>query len=192
LIFVRGHRLLENKILITKIYQRRKAMQNLRKYYLAIIIVLAFTVLGNQSLWAHCQIPCGIYTDNMRFEMIKEDITTIEKSMNQIKNLSMENPINYNQLVRWISNKDEHAAKIQEIVDSYFLTQRITPTDPGNEEAFKDYTNKVVLLHQLLFYAMKCKQTTDLAHVERLRALLEDFYNVYFTADEKQHLKDPH
>ena len=163
-----------------------------KKIFFGILIILAVYVLSTQSLWAHCQIPCGIYTDNMRFEMIKEDITTIEKSMNQIKNLSMENPINYNQLVRWISNKDEHAAKIQEIVDSYFLTQRIKPTDPGNEEAFKDYTNKVVILHQLLFYAMKCKQTTDLAHVEKLRALLEDFYNVYFTAEEKQHLKDPH
>jgi nickel superoxide dismutase len=165
---------------------------SVKKLSVGMLIIITVYTLSTQSLWAHCQIPCGIYTDHMRFEMIKEDITTIEKSMNQIKNLSMENPVNYNQLVRWISNKDEHAAKIQEIVDSYFLTQRIKPADPGNQEAFKDYTNKVVLLHQLLFYAMKCKQTTDLAHVEKLRALLEDFYNVYFTAVEKQHLKDPH
>ncbi|MCK4893358.1 MAG: superoxide dismutase [Calditrichia bacterium] len=163
-----------------------------QKSYIGMVIVLAVMVLSSQSLWAHCQIPCGIYTDEIRFKMIEEDITTVEKSMNQIKKLSTENLVNYNQLVRWITNKDEHASKIQEIVDSYFLTQRIKPADPKDSEAYKEYTGKLALLHQVLFYAMKCKQTTDLTHVEKLRSLLNDFHNVYFTAEEEQHLKDPH
>jgi len=167
-------------------------MQSLQKSYIGMVIIVLIFALGGQSLWAHCQIPCGIYTDEMRFKMIEEDITTIEKSMNQIVELSKANPVNYNQLVRWITNKDEHASKIQEIVDSYFLTQRIKPTDPKDVQAYKDYTGKLALLHQLLFYAMKCKQTTDLTHVEKLRSLLMEFHNVYFTAEEKQHLKDPH
>ncbi|MDY6953871.1 MAG: superoxide dismutase [Ni], partial [Thermodesulfobacteriota bacterium] len=33
---------------------------------------------------AHCEIPCGIYDDQMRIDMIAEHITTIEKSMKQI------------------------------------------------------------------------------------------------------------
>jgi nickel superoxide dismutase len=167
-------------------------MYLLQKLSIGMLIVMAVFALGSQSVWAHCQIPCGIFTDDMRFKMIKEDITTIEKSMNQIVKLSKENPVNYNQLVRWINNKDEHAGRIQGIVDAYFLTQRIKPADPKNSEAYEEYTGKLVLLHQLLFYAMKCKQTTDLAHVEKLRSLLDEFYNVYFTAEEKQHLKDPH
>jgi len=167
-------------------------MDSLQKLSIGIVVILLLFVLSSQTLWAHCQIPCGIYTDEMRFDMIEEDITTIEKSMNQIIELSGENPVNYNQLVRWITNKDEHASKIQEIVDAYFLTQRIKPVDPKDVQAYKDYTGKLALLHQLLFYAMKCKQTTDLVHVEKLRSLLKDFHKVYFTADEKQHMKDHH
>ena len=60
---------------------------------------------------AHCEIPCGIYDDQLRTKLIAEHATTIEKSMKQIMELSKANPINYNQLVRWISNKEAHATK---------------------------------------------------------------------------------
>lgn len=159
---------------------------------LAGIIVYLLLSLNVSSVLAHCQIPCGIYGDELRFKMIDEDITTIEKSMNQIMTLTKESPLNYNQLVRWINNKDEHAGKIQDIVNAYFLTQRITPADPSDAEAYKSYTQKLALLQQLLYYAMKTKQTTDLAHVEKLRSLLKDFYEAYFGPEDKEHLKEHH
>ena len=53
---------------------------------------------------AHCEIPCGIYDDQARVKMIEENITTIEKSMKEILQLEKDNPVNYNQLVRWIMN----------------------------------------------------------------------------------------
>ena len=65
---------------------------------------------------AHCEIPCGIYNDSLRIEMILEDCQTIEKSMGQIADLSKGGDKNYNQLVRWVSNKEDHANKIQHIV----------------------------------------------------------------------------
>jgi len=153
------------------------------------VIILLFSV---SSLLAHCQIPCGIYNDEMRIKMIEENITTIEKSMNQIVKLSTEQPVNYNQLIRWISNKEEHANKIQEIVYQYFLTQRIKPVQPEQKEAYQKYLYKLSLLHQLLFYAMKTKQTTDLSHVEKLRSLLSQFTEAYFGPKEKEHLKEHH
>ena len=163
-----------------------------RKITITSFILITMIAFSQQSLWAHCQIPCGIYTDEMRFQMIEEDITTIEKSMNQIVELSKESPVNYNQMVRWVTNKDDHATKIQDIVNAYFLTQRIKPVDATDTDAYQDYTYKLSLLHQLLFYAMKTKQTTDLAHVEKLRSLLKEFHGAYFTEEEKEHLKDPH
>jgi len=167
-------------------------MEVSRKISLGIFVLIVIAAFNPQALRAHCQIPCGIFTDEMRFQMIEEDIVTIEKSMNQIGELSKENPVNYNQLVRWITNKDEHATKIQDLVNTYFLSQRIKPADPADAAAYKDYTYKLSLLHQLIFYAMKTKQTTDLAHVEKLRSLLKEFHEVYFTKEEKEHLKDPH
>ena len=159
------------------------------------VVTLVLVILGlfmTNSVFAHCQIPCGIYTDEMRIKMISEDIDTIEKSMKQIKELSGKDQIDYNQLVRWINNKDEHASKIQDVVNAYFLTQRIKPVDASNAASYKDYTNKLVMLHQLIVYAMKCKQTVDLQNVNKLRTLLADFEKAYFGPSEKDHLKDHH
>jgi len=93
--------------------------------------------------------------------------------MKQITELSKEDPINYNQLVRWISNKETHADEIQHIVTQYFMTQRVKPD-------VKSYTEELSLLHKMLISAMKCKQTTDLEHVESIRALLKKFEDLYF------------
>ena len=59
-----------------------------------------------------------------------------------------------------------------------------------DKEAYTDYTKKLTLLHQLLFYTMKTKQTIELAHVEKLRSLLSQFHEVYFNLDQKEHLKE--
>ncbi len=155
-----------------------------------ILVTLLVGLFMVPSILAHCQIPCGIYNDELRFKIIAEDITTIEKSMKMIIELSQQNPINYNQLVRWVTNKEEHAQKIQDIVSAYFLTQRIKPVDPANAQAYAQYNQKLVLLHQMLFYAMKTKQTTDLKHVEKLRSLLKEFHDLYFGPQEKEHLKE--
>ncbi len=165
-----------------------------RYSYLSVIFVVALVIslISVNSLFAHCQIPCGIYGDKMRFDMIEEHITTVEKSMKQIKQLSEKSSVNYNQLVRWIDNKDEHAQKIQDIVDAYFLTQRIKPVDASDQMAYKEYQHKVTLLHQMLVYAMKTKQTTDLANVEKLRELVKKFYKAYFNQEMEKHMEEHH
>jgi nickel superoxide dismutase len=139
-----------------------------------LLLASALIMVSNAWLGAHCQIPCGIYDDQARFDAINEDVTTIEKAMNQIKELSSADPVNYNQLVRWITNKEEHATKIQTIVSEYFMTQRIKP-DAEN------YAEKIGVLHRLLIAAMECKQSIDLSHVEEVRSLLKKFEGLYFT-----------
>ena len=82
--------------------------------FLKIIII---TIFFKMTLFAHCQIPCGIYSDAMRIVQIKEDLQTIEKSIMMIKKLSGEsNPQAFNQINRWIASKEEHANNIQDIV----------------------------------------------------------------------------
>jgi nickel superoxide dismutase len=44
----------------------------------------------------------------MRIDMIHENIITIEKSMNMINELATGDKMNYNQMVRWVNNKEEH------------------------------------------------------------------------------------
>lgn len=142
------------------------------RYGLYIFVILV-PFLTAAAAWAHCEIPCGIYDDELRVKQIAEHTGTIEKSMNQIVALGKENPVNYNQLVRWVTNKEAHAGEVQHIVSQYFLTQRIKP------DAEK-YPEKVAVLHGMLIAAMKCKQTTDPENVKALRALLKEFEVLYF------------
>lgn len=139
-----------------------------------IIATLILTALLASVARAHCQMPCGIYDDAARFTLMKEHVTTIEKSMNEITSLSSAEERDRNQLVRWVNNKDEHADKLTEIVTYYFLAQRIKPTEPVEK-----YTAELKTLHGMMIAAMKCKQTVDLQYVEELRKLIHEFEHLY-------------
>jgi len=155
-------------------------MKKLTQFILVIFALTLFQLL----LFSHCEVPCGIYDDEMRIKMIAEHITTIEKAMKQIQELSKQEPTNHNQIVRWVVNKEKHADEIQHIVSQYFLTQRIKFPDKEDAEAVKSYQLKLSLCHNLLVYAMKAKQTIDLAHVEKLRSILHFFEKSYFDKKE--------
>ncbi len=139
--------------------------------FLQLFLALFFILLFVSPAASHCEIPCGIYDDQMRITLLEEHIATIEKSMDKINN--PEDGKGGHQYVRWIMNKEKHANEFQEIVSQYFMTQRIKPN-------IKNYTEQVELLHQMLVYAMKCKQTTDLANTKKLRDLLKSFEKLYF------------
>lgn len=148
---------------------------------LVAVVGLAGPALG------HCEIPCGIYGDQMRIDMIKEHITTVEKSMKKIVELSEAEPVNYNQLVRWIDNKEQHANEIQHIVTQYFMTQRVKPADGDDATERAAYGRQLELLHRMLVTAMKTKQTTDQSHIEALRSLVEQFEAAYFGPKQEGH-----
>ena len=150
------------------------------KILLGLFLTSMIISFSDQKASAHCEIPCGIYADSVRITMILEHITTIEKSMTQIEELSKASEPNYNQLVRWVVNKEEHAEKIQEIVSQYFLHQRIKLIDESDAEAYAKYQKHLELLHKMLVYSMNCKQTTDLAFIEKLRSTVADFEKAYF------------
>ena len=117
-------------------------------------------------------------------------ITTIEKSMKMIIELSNKESPDYNQIVRWVINKEDHANKIQKIVSQYFLHQRIKPVEPKNEELYKKYIERLTLLHDLSIYAMKAKQTTDLSYIKKLSRAIHDFEHAYFHTHDHDHGHD--
>jgi nickel superoxide dismutase len=140
---------------------------------LSSIIAVIMVFFGTAQVGAHCEIPCGVYDDEMRINMIAEHITTIEKAMKEIMRLEGQKPTNHNQLTRWVMNKEHHANELQHILTQYFMTQRI-------KLDAKKYSEKLTSLHKMLVYAMKCKQTTDLSHIATLRSLLREFEGLYF------------
>ena len=139
-----------------------------------IIALTLLTLILTLNAQAHCQIPCGIYDDAARFTSMREHVTTIEKSMNEIEKLMEKHPKNANQIIRWINNKEEHADKLTEIVTYYFLAQRIKSSEPAEK-----YEAELKLLHGVMVQAMKAKQTTNIEHVQTLRKLIDDFEKIY-------------
>lgn len=164
----------------------------MKRMLVLFVLSAALGLAAAGSARAHCEIPCGIYGDSLRVELLYEDIATVEKSMNQIVALAKDPAANANQLVRWIDNKETHCDKIQEIVTQYFMTQRIKPAPAEDAEAHKRYVAQLSALHAMLIQAMKAKQTTDLEHVQRLRALVEEFSGLYFGEEELKHLGSEH
>jgi nickel superoxide dismutase len=146
-------------------------------------LIICLPLISNNTLSAHCQIPCGIYNDGLRVIQIEENFKTIEKAMNKIIILSSENdPYSSQQIIRWTISKEEHATDTQRIISDYFLAQRIKIKD-------QDYVNQLMFLHKIYVNAMKCKQNIDLKYVSDGRKLLENFSELYFDEHGKNHLK---
>ena len=138
----------------------------MKKAVIYTTITVLFAV-ATSTVNAHCQVPCGIYDDQMRIHMMQEHVTTIEKAMKQLSASE-----NQNQSVRWIMNKDKHADDLTDIVTYYFMAQRIKPD-------MDQYAENLKTLHQIMVYSMKSKQTTDLANVEKLKELIHSFEHSY-------------
>ncbi|HEB34618.1 MAG TPA: superoxide dismutase [Candidatus Aminicenantes bacterium] len=147
-----------------------------------VFIFLAMIALFKPAVFSHCEIPCGVYDDEMRFTMIKEHITTIEKAIKKIVNLSGQQPPNFNQIVRWVTNKEKHAEDIQHIISQYFLTQRVKLVEKEDDKANESRMGHLSLCHEILVYTMKTKQTTDLSNVEKLKTAVKAFKDSYFKA----------
>mmetsp|Transcript_4737 Transcript_4737/g.6134 ORF Transcript_4737/g.6134 Transcript_4737/m.6134 type:complete len:155 (+) Transcript_4737:72-536(+) len=124
----------------------------------------------------HCQVPCGIFTDDLRVKGIKEDAQTIRKAVVQISELHKANGLqDMHQVVRWIATKEEHAAKVMTIVSDYFLAQKVKKEMLTEEE----YKEVLVLHHAVMVAAMKAKQSAELAPVDALDAAIAALEPVY-------------
>ena len=126
----------------------------------------------------HCEVPCGIYADQLRFQQMLEDTATIAKAIGAINEFAggLENSPpsgkTINQANRWVTTKENHATNTQHIISQYFLTQRI-------KADHKDYVGQLATSHRVLVAAMKCKQDSDPATAEALKTAIYDLYRAY-------------
>ena len=141
-------------------------MDVLRRAVFALFIAFVCMVFWDrQSVFAHCQIPCGIYGDRLRVELMLEDAATIEKACRMIAALAQKTDAqSKHQLARWIQNKEKHAQNIIVAIGDYFLTQRVKPTQ-------KDYIQRLKRHHAVILAAMKAKQSAKNIKVLRDRIL---------------------
>jgi nickel superoxide dismutase len=163
----------------------------MKKNVFVFVLAILFVSVSKIS-FGHCEVPCGIYHDEIRIAMFYEHLITIEKAMTQIEELGSAESVNYNQLIRWTTTKDEHATKIQQEVTQYFITQRLKLPESTEGEAYEKYVKQLTLLHSMIVYAMKCKQTTDPSFVEKSREALAQFEELYFEGKHRHKIEMDH
>lgn len=127
-----------------------------------LFVVVIFGWFCQAQLMAHCQMPCGIYHDEMVFDQIDQFVETSVKAISVMQDNPFSTVQDRNAFVRWVIQKDKGADEIAQVITTYFLQQKIKP---GEE----DTTKRVLSAHQLLFYLVQIKQTVDLK-------VLNDFY----------------
>lgn len=143
-----------------------------------ILLVAAITfAIPSHFVSAHCEVPCGIYADQRRFEEMLEDTSTIAKSLSSMSDIGSriaDGPSlgDINQVSRWVSTKESHATNTQHIIAQYFMTQRIKPSADN-------YAKKLTAAHAVMVAAMKCKQSADASSAETLKKAILDFYRAY-------------
>lgn len=111
-------------------------------------------VLSYQSLTAHCQIPCGIYHDDMVFQQIDQYVETMYKATTILSESKFDTARDRAEFVRWVNEKEKASDEAAKIFTSYFLQQKIKPEE-------KDTAAKVLGIHELLFLMVRIKQNVD-------------------------------
>tara|TARA_Y100001978_G_C23698509_1_gene439213 strand:+ start:3586 stop:4008 length:423 start_codon:yes stop_codon:yes gene_type:complete len=126
-----------------------------------------------QTVFAHCQVPCGIYDDYARVKGMMEDAATVKKSVKLLNELAGKTDVqSQQQFVRWVNTKEMHAQKVISTIADYFLTQRVKASQ-------EDYVERLTKHHAVIVAAMKAKQNATMEAAEALEKAimaLEGYY----------------
>jgi len=142
-------------------------------------LIALLSLVAGASLSAHCQVPCGIFDDEVKFAEFEQHVETIDKSARLIRKIAEKESLSAQdrqQLIRWTVQKEAHAQKIISETADYFLAQRIKPGADHYEE-------KLELLHHIIVYAMKSKQSVENEPVETLGKKIAAFKALYLHHD---------
>lgn len=125
-------------------------------------LALTLLIVSSGQLFSHCQMPCGIYHDEMVFDQIDQYVETMAKAVTVLEENTFKNVQDKNTVIRWVMEKENASDEIAHVITDYFLQQKIKV---GGE----DTTERLISAHKLLFYLMKIKQNVDIS-------IVDDFY----------------
>lgn len=110
---------------------------------------------------AHCEVPCGIYDDNMMVRQMLLDAETIRKASAKIVELAERtDAASLNTIARWVLVKEEHSRELQHRNAWYFMTQRVKAV-PADDPGHAAYLERLAAHHRISVAAMKAAQSLD-------------------------------
>lgn len=131
------------------------------------IAALVFN-LSPVHLGAHCQMPCGIYHDDMVYDLIDQYVETMIKAVSVLNKSKFETVRERNEFVRWVIEKEKESDKTADLLTTYFLQQKIKPAED-------DTAKRVESAHKLLALLVSIKQNADAKIVEQFADEWEKF-----------------
>lgn len=137
-----------------------------------IFLVFSFLITNKIHLHAHCQMPCGIYHDQMIYDKIDEYYETMYKAVSVLSENKMGTVQEKNQYIRWVLLKEKLSDETAGIITEYFLQQKLKPDDPDTFDLVKS-------AHKLLFLLVSIKQTVDLNIVKQFGREWEHFKSLF-------------
>jgi len=111
------------------------------------------------SLDAHCQMPCGIYHDDMVYDQVDQYVETMYKGISILKENKRDTDKDRNEFIRWVILKEKASDDAALLLTTYFLQQKIKPGE-------SDTAKRLATAHKLLFDLVQIKQNADLKFVE--------------------------
>jgi nickel superoxide dismutase len=117
---------------------------------------------------AHCQMPCGIYHDDMVYDQIDQYVETMYKGVSMLNDTHFQTVKEKNEFVRWVVQKENASNEMATLFTTYFLQQKIKPGE-------KDTAKRLESAHRLLFILTQIKQNTEIKFVEEFADEWEKF-----------------
>jgi nickel superoxide dismutase len=128
--------------------------------FLKAACVFTFALSSQLSnLQAHCQMPCGIYHDDMVFDLIDQYVETMIKAVSMLNQSKFETVREKNEFVRWVLEKDKESDDAAKLITTFFMQQKIKPGEA-------DTAKRLESAHKLLCLLVSIKQNADLKIVE--------------------------
>jgi nickel superoxide dismutase len=131
----------------------------MKRLWFSTLILFSFF---QSSIDAHCQMPCGIYHDDMVYDQIDQFVETVVKGISVMEDNHFTTIQDRNEFIRWVVQKENLANETAHLIMTYFLQQKIKP---GEEDTPK----RIESAHKLLFLLVLIKQGVGLGPVN-------DFY----------------
>lgn len=159
------------------------------------ILSMIGVLYGQGMLNAHCQMPCGIYHDEMVYGQIDQYVETMFKGITMLNSNKFDNAWDRNEFVRWVIQKEKASDDVAELFTKYFLQQKIKP---GEDDTVK----RISSVHHMLFLLVQIKQNVDrklidefadewekfklMFHVENYECKVEALKNMRLQAKQKE------
>lgn len=130
---------------------------------------MAFFILFSSMLHSHCQMPCGIYHDDMVYDQIDQYVETMVKAVTVLNDTKIgASTLDGNTFTRWVMNKENMSNETANLITGYFLQQKIKPDE-------EDTVKRLVSAHKMLNLLMTIKQTSDIKYVKAFNDEWEKF-----------------